>query len=275
MALTSRAKILGIRCNRYLRRALPGDAPVKRLADVLGQSHQTAARIFTGDTPTSGQLTALAAHFGKDFVAYVFEPLAGEMRSVSAGVTLSHVEELLLSLRPLGPEPGPRPPPARPDAAVVSKRLPLSHLTYHPSLLPSLERFRERAGRAELPLAIAEARADSAGRMSVNRQRRGDVLRFAYRSRASPIHAPNEPAADRPVASLADPAYAQITLSFCEETARSGEPALTRNQGTILKPDGARAFVDLVVLWAAYRARDGELIFTAHSEPGGRRERDV
>ena len=46
MALTSRAKILGIRCNQYLRRMLPQDAPVKRLADVLGQSRQTAARLF-------------------------------------------------------------------------------------------------------------------------------------------------------------------------------------------------------------------------------------
>ena len=69
MTLTSRAKILGVRCNQYLRRALPQDAPVKRLADVLGQSRQTAARLFAGDAPTAAQLTALASHFGKDFVA--------------------------------------------------------------------------------------------------------------------------------------------------------------------------------------------------------------
>jgi len=98
----SKTQALGLRCNEYIRRAMPPDAPVKRLADILGQSRQTAARLFAGDSPTSAQLAALASYFGKDFVAYVFEPVVGEMTEATTAATLARVERLLLSLRESG-----------------------------------------------------------------------------------------------------------------------------------------------------------------------------
>lgn len=269
MTFTSRAKILGVRCNQYLRRALPQDAPVKRLAGVLGQSRQTAARLFAGDPPTATQLTALASHFGKDFLAHVFEPLVGEMSDVATDVALSRVEALLLSLRP--PEsvsPGDA-APAGTAGAPVSRRLPLAEIVRYPSLRPALERARERAGRWELPLAIAEARADPLGRTSVTTCARGDQLRFAYRCRASRIHAPNEPVRGKPVAALADPAYARIIRELCEEAAQAGGPVLTRNAGAVRRPDGGTVPVDVIVLWAADRGRDGALVFTSSFAPAG------
>ena len=190
MALTSRAKILGIRCNQYLRRMLPQDAPVKRLADVLGQSRQTAARLFAGDAPTAVQLAALASHFGKDFVAHVFEPLVGEMNGVATDVALSRVEALLMSLRPPGSAAPDGPWSQRSVEALTSRRLPLGEIARYPGLQPTLERARERAGSWNLPEAIAEARADPLGRTSVTLRARGDQLRFAYRCRASRLHAP-------------------------------------------------------------------------------------
>lgn len=149
----------------------------------------------------------------------------------------------------------------------MSRRLTLSEMNRYPALSASLERFRERAGRWELPLALTEARADCAGRMSVNRQGRGDVLRFAYRCRARRIHSPREPVAERPVASFADRVYANIAISYCEEAARSGEPVLIRNRGAVRRPDGHRAVIDVVVLSAAYRSRAGSLISTSHFSP--------
>lgn len=268
MSAVSKAEAFRSRCNEYIRRALPPDAQVKRLADILGQSRQTAARLFGGDSPTSAQLAALASYFGKDFVAYVFEPVVGEMAEASTAATLARVERLLLSLRQSGQaelqdrEAGP--PGQRPS---TSTRLPLAEISRYPSLLPMLERIRARSGRLELAEAVSLARADSSGKTSVNRRSPGDVLRFVYRGRASRLHPPSESIRDRPFYSMADPVYAQLVARCFEETSQSGEPVLATVSGTVKRGDGVTIFASVVALRTVDRAKDGTLIFSTQFVP--------
>jgi hypothetical protein len=264
--LTPHAKNLGIRCNEYLRRHLPADAPVKRLAVILDQSRQTAARLFAGDPPTTAQLAALAAHFGKSFLAHVFEPAVGRMDDLTIGATLTRVEALLLSLHPVGA----RLPliPAPQDAPTpVSQRLPLSEIASHPMLVRALESYRQRSGRLELAEAVALARADGEGRTSITSQRKGDVLRFAYRGRAVRIHAPADDVRDMPVAAMADAAYAHAIQRSSLETARSSEPVLAHHRSLVRRSDGVTVLTDVIALQTVDRAADGTMVFTSTVTP--------
>ena len=268
MSATPKTEAFRLRCYEYVRRALPPDAPVKRLADILGQSRQTAARLFAGDTPTSAQLAALASYFGKDFVAYVFEPVVGEMTEAATASTLARVERLLLSIGRSGQaelrggEAGP--PGHRPS---TSTRLPLAEISRYPGLLPTLERIRARSGRLELAEAVALARADCSGGTSIGRQSPGDVLRFVYRARASRLHPPSEVIRDRPVYSMADAAYGKLIARCCEESSQSSEPVLAAVNGTVLRTDGVTIFTSGVALRTVDRAKDGTLIFSTQFVP--------
>lgn len=192
MALTAHTKILGERCNSFLREHLPQDAPVKRLADILGQSRQTAARLYLGDAPTSVQLMALAQHFGKDFVVRIFEPLVGDMSEASTASALSRVEELLIALRTATLPNQVRAGHATPVHAVpVSRDMPLAQVSGIDVLRHQLQEYRDRSGRLELAEAIALARSDPKGQTVVNVRRRNDVVRCAYKARSSRIHGPD------------------------------------------------------------------------------------
>ncbi len=266
MALTPYAKILGIRCNEYIRRHLPPDAPVKRLADILDQSRQTAARLYAGDPPTTAQLAALAAHFGKSFLAHVFEPVVGPMSDLTVDAALTRVEALLLSLHPEG-ERLPLLAAHLAAAAPISQRLPLSEIASRPTLVQALEQYRERSGRLELAEAVALARADGEGRTSITSRRQGDVLRFAYRGRAIRIHAPADDVRNMPVAAMADPAYADAIQRSSIETARSSEPVLSHHRSLVRRSDGVTVLTDVVALQTVDRAADGTMVFTSTVTP--------
>ena len=263
-------ELIGSRCNAYLRRVLPQDAPVKRLADVLGQSRQTAARLLAGDAPTSVQLVALASRFGKDFVAHVFEPVVGDMTAAAASSTLARVEGLLQSLR----RPGTgaalgSPVPLAGSGPMTSTRLPLSEIGLYPTLLPHLERWRERSAALGPGEAVSLARADGNGCMSVNVRRRGDVLRHVYRARTSRLNRLDAIGPGEPVMAFPDRSYAALVAACAEETAQSPEPVLARVRGPVRQGDGAPTWIDVTVLRRFDRARDGTEIFTAHFAPMG------
>ena len=264
MSPDAKTEALRLACHAYLRRAVPPGAPVKHLADILGQSRQTAARLLAGEAPTSAQLAALAQHFGREFVAVVFEPVVGEMTEAATASTLLRVERLLLSLQAAGEG-----LPSRPEAGSpapqrsISRRLPLAEISRYPALMPALERIRARSGRLELSEALALARADSSGGTSVNRQSPGDVLRFVYRARASRLHAPGETIRDLPVRAMADAAYGELAVACFEESRQAAEPVLARVSGPVHRSDGVTIFTDIVVLRSVDRARDGTLIYSS------------
>lgn len=269
MALTDEAKILGIQCRRYLQRALPGDAPVKRLALILGQSRQTAARLYAGELPTAVQLAALAAHFGRDFVADVFAPVVGDMTEAANGAVLARVETLISGLRDQGEIPGSAnsgaPGPLGPP---ISIRLPLDDIRRYPRLVTALQRYHARAGRAELAETVALARADPVGLTNINRRSPGDLLRVVYGGRANRIHAPHVSVRDMPVMNVVDASYGDLIQRCAEETARSSEPVLARHRGVIRRPDGVLIASDVVVLRTLDRASDGTMIFSSHVQSG-------
>lgn len=103
------------------------------------------------------------------------------MRNASADVARSHVGERQRSLPPLGQDLALRPPPATPEVAAISKRLPLSLVTYHSSQLPPLERFANARAEPNSAQAIAEAKPGGVRWMSVKRHVSGDMFRFACR----------------------------------------------------------------------------------------------
>jgi len=269
MALTDEAKILGIRCRRYLQRALRGDAPVKHLALILGQSRQTAARLYAGEVPTAVQLVALAGYFGRDFVADVFAPVVGDMTEAANGAVLARVETLISELRDQGEisgranssPPGPLGPP-------ISIRLPLDEIRRYPRLATALQHYHARAGRAELAEAIALARADPLGLTNINRHTPGDLLRVVYGGRANRIHAPHVSVKDMPVMNVVDASYGDLIQRCADETERSGEPVLARHRGMIRRPDGVLIASDVIVLRTLDRAKDGTMIFSSHVQPG-------
>ncbi len=264
MTLDAKTEAVRLACHAYLRRAIPPGAPVKHLADILGQSRQTAARLLAGEAPTSAQLAALAAHFGREFVAVVFEPVVGAMTEAATASTLLRVERLLLSLKAAGEA---ELPPAEAGAPApqrsISRRLPLAEISRYPALMPTFERIRERAGRLELSEALALARADSSGGTGVNRQSPGDVLRFVYRGRATRLHPPAEAIRDRPVRSMADAAYAELIAACFEESRQAAEPVLARVTGPVHRSDGVTIYSNVVSLRSVDRARDGTLIYSS------------
>lgn len=257
------------RCLAFLHRALPAEAPVKRLAEILDQSRQTAARLIAGEAPTAAQLMALAQHFGQAFVAEVFEPVVGEMTNHATMATLARVETLLDAVRrssgiaSAAGAGSARAAASGDEMRTTSTRLELSEIARYPALVPALERFRDRGGRLELGEAMALARADSAGRTSVNRRSARDVLRFAYRARASRLHTLDEPLHDRPVTSMADADYGALIMRFAEETRQSPDPVLARFRGPVRRSDGMMIFTNVVVLRTMDRARDGTEIFSS------------
>ncbi len=267
------AEAMRRRCLAFLHRALPAEAPAKRLAEILDQSRQTAARLIAGEAPTAAQLMALAQHFGQAFVAEVFEPVVGEMTNGATMATLARVETLLDAVRRssgvasaagTGAGTGTARTAASGDEfRTTSTRLELSEIARYPALVPALERFRDRGGRLELGEAMALARADSDGRTSVNRRSERDVLRFAYRARASRLHTLDEPLHDRPVTSMADADYGALIMRFADETRQSADPVLARFRGPVRRSDGMMIFTNVVVLRTMDRARDGTEIFSS------------
>lgn len=264
MALTSNAKILGQRCNAFLRERLPQDAPVKRLAEILGQSRQTAARLYLGDAPTSVQLMALAEHFGKDFIVRIFEPLVGDMSDVSTAAALSRIEDLLTTLRAA----------RQLDIAAMGRvaisqsepsslDMPLSNLKRFDVLRRQLEEYRDRSARLELGEAIALARSDPKGQTVVNVRRRNDVVRLAYKARSSRIHSVDDDCIGRPIADIADRKYAALSVSTANQAMAASEPVLARVTGPVTRLDNKKIWTDIIVLRTVDRARNGDLILTS------------
>ena len=264
MTLNSGGKNLGERCNAFLRERLAQDAPVKRLAEILGQSRQTAARLYLGDAPTSLQLMALAAHFGKDFVVRIFEPVVGDMSDVSTVAVLDRLEGLLKSIRATKPfDIDAIPLPIMSPREPTSVNMPLSNIDRFKALKRQLEEYRDRSASLDLGEAIALARSDPYAQTVVNVRKRNDVVRCAYKARSSRIHGEDRDCIGRPITEIADRRYAALSVLTANQALASSEPILARVTGLVVRPDNKRIWSDIVVLRTVDRARNGDLILTS------------
>ena len=73
MRVASRMEEIGGRRNAYVRRALPSDAPVKRLADILGRSRPATTRLRS--SPPGAEETALSLN---PVLACLSDPAPGD-----------------------------------------------------------------------------------------------------------------------------------------------------------------------------------------------------
>lgn len=263
MALTSHAKILGELCTAFLRERLQPDSPVKRLAEILGQSRQTAARLYLGDVPTSVQLLALAEHFGRDFIVRIFEPFVGAMSEASTVATLSRVEDLLTTLQTtrhldmagIGHV-------ALSPSEPTSVNVPLSNINRFKGLKRQLEEYRDRSGSLELGEAIALARSDPNGQTVVNVQKRNDVVRCEYKARSSCVHGDDD-CIGMPISDIADRKYAALSVLTAKQAIATNDPVLARVTGPVTRRDKRRIWTDIIVLRTVDRSRNGDAILTS------------
>jgi len=229
--VTRFSKELSERCQTYLQRRL-GPAPIQELAAILRQSRQTSARLYRGAIPTTEQVVALAEHYGKSFVADIFEPVVGKMDHASTDATLHRVEELLSSLRGRSSDvaagnSGPRISVRRrslDELAIAGQR---SYLVDH------LRHWTESHGRAGRGEVTDMAASTPQHRVSLALDR-SDELRFAYISPASRLHAGNqERLIGRPIVDIYDKDYAEACAASMRDVMSSGAPAIDDVDATV------------------------------------------
>lgn len=89
---------IGARVAEWLRQVYERDA-AKRIAADFGVSPNTAKSWLAGAMPANSHIAALVARFGREFLAFVFEPVLGPWPEAVYEARLEAVEKEAAALR--------------------------------------------------------------------------------------------------------------------------------------------------------------------------------
>lgn len=250
---------LRVRTAAYCAEAAPQGGKIKLLRHLLNASVSNAERVATARMLTLAQVTALARHFGKDFVDFVFADVVGERPSAAE---LAEVEawrrddeQAVVALAPapqvaLVAQPCPVLPSAggrdceeagvgysvtrRSLGDIASRK---SHLAAH------LRRWSESLGLAERSSLVEMAKATPQHRTSITTQR-GEDLIYGYISPAFRLHSNDrEKLIGRSTTDTFDKDYAQACATNTRNIIASGKPAVDDVRARVKVEPGV--FLDL------------------------------